>query len=239
MRNEQAQSTHPRESSVRYGVRRIFFCTPSSLFLTPGGHHETTQSADHRRRRSSSGRSRGWPTKSWNEQGCRQYRHRRHPHTRRIHRPAHRPQHRTVEKTTLPIGSLDITLYRDDLLGKLEQPQLKGTDILFDLNDRDVILIDDVLFTGRTIRAALDALIDIGRPRTIQLAVLVDRGHRQLPIRADYVGKNVPTVLPRIDPRPRERSGRRRRGAAHASRRRTANSERLRYAIAQQTSPGP
>lgn len=102
----------------------------------------------------------------------------------------------TVEKTTLAIGSLDITLYRDDLQGKLEQPQLKGTDILFDLNNKDVILIDDVLFSGRTIRAALDALSDIGRPRTIQLAVLVDRGHRQLPIRADYVGKNIPTAAP-------------------------------------------
>ena len=99
-----------------------------------------------------------------------------------------------VENVTLPIGSLDITLYRDDLLGKLEQPQLKGTDILFDLTGKDVILIDDVLYTGRTIRAALDELIDLGRPRTIQLAVLVDRGHRQLPIRADYVGKNIPTM---------------------------------------------
>jgi pyrimidine operon attenuation protein/uracil phosphoribosyltransferase len=93
-----------------------------------------------------------------------------------------------------PIGSLDITLYRDDLMGKLDQPQLKGTDILFDITGRDVILVDDVLFTGRTIRAALDELIDMGRPNTIQLAVLVDRGHRQLPIRADYVGKNVPTA---------------------------------------------
>jgi pyrimidine operon attenuation protein/uracil phosphoribosyltransferase len=102
----------------------------------------------------------------------------------------------SVEKTTLAIGSLDITLYRDDLHGKLEQPQLKGTDILFDLNGKDVVLIDDVLFSGRTIRAALDALSDIGRPRTIQLAVLVDRGHRQLPIRADYVGKNIPTAAP-------------------------------------------
>jgi pyrimidine operon attenuation protein / uracil phosphoribosyltransferase len=100
----------------------------------------------------------------------------------------------SVEHTTLAIGSLDITLYRDDLMGKLEQPELKGTDILFDLNHKDVILIDDVLFSGRTIRAALGALIDIGRPRTIQLAVLVDRGHRQLPIRADYVGKNIPTA---------------------------------------------
>ncbi len=98
-----------------------------------------------------------------------------------------------VEKTKLAIGSLDITLYRDDLLGKLEQPELKGTDILFDITGKDVILIDDVLFTGRTIRAALDELIDLGRPRTIQLAVLIDRGHRQLPIRADYVGKNIPT----------------------------------------------
>jgi pyrimidine operon attenuation protein/uracil phosphoribosyltransferase len=97
------------------------------------------------------------------------------------------------EKVSVPIGTLDITLYRDDLLGKLDQPQLKGTDILFDLNDKNVVLVDDVLFTGRTIRAALDELIDLGRPKSIQLAVLVDRGHRQLPIRADYVGKNVPT----------------------------------------------
>ena len=99
----------------------------------------------------------------------------------------------SVEHVTLRIGSLDITLYRDDLLGKLEQPQLKGTEILFDINGKDVILIDDVLYTGRTIRAALDELIDLGRPKSIQLAVLVDRGHRQLPIRADFVGKNVPT----------------------------------------------
>ena len=98
-----------------------------------------------------------------------------------------------VEGATLKIGILDITLYRDDLLGKLEQPELKATEILFDLKDRDVILIDDVLYTGRTVRAALDELIDLGRPRSIQLAVLIDRGHRQLPIRADYVGKNVPT----------------------------------------------
>ena len=98
-----------------------------------------------------------------------------------------------VEKVKLKIGSLDITLYRDDLLGKLEQPQLKSSEILFDINDKNVILIDDVLYTGRTIRAALDELIDLGRPSTIQLAVLIDRGHRQLPIRADFVGKNVPT----------------------------------------------
>jgi pyrimidine operon attenuation protein/uracil phosphoribosyltransferase len=99
-----------------------------------------------------------------------------------------------VEHTALQIGSLDITLYRDDLIGKLEQPELKGTEILFDISDRNVILIDDVLYTGRTIRAALDALADLGRPQSIQLAVLVDRGHRQLPIRADFVGKNVPTA---------------------------------------------
>lgn len=99
-----------------------------------------------------------------------------------------------IEHVKLNIGSLDITLYRDDLLGKLEQPELKGTDIVFDISHKDVILIDDVLYTGRTIRAALDELIDLGRPKTIQLAVLVDRGHRQLPIKADYVGKNVPTA---------------------------------------------
>lgn len=100
-----------------------------------------------------------------------------------------------VEHATVKIGSLDITLYRDDLLGKLEQPEFKGTDIIFDIGGKDIILVDDVLFTGRTIRAALDELIDLGRPRTIQLAVLVDRGHRQLPIKADYVGKNIPTSI--------------------------------------------
>ena len=98
-----------------------------------------------------------------------------------------------VEGIKPPLGSLDITLYRDDLLGKLEQPRLQGTDLLFDISGRDVVLVDDVLYTGRTIRAALDELIDLGRPRSIQLAVLIDRGHRQVPIRADYVGKNVPT----------------------------------------------
>ncbi len=98
-----------------------------------------------------------------------------------------------VENTKVMIGSLDITLYRDDLLGKLEQPEFKGTDIIFDITGKDIILVDDVLFTGRTIRAALDELIDLGRPRTIQLAVLIDRGHRQLPIKADFVGKNIPT----------------------------------------------
>jgi pyrimidine operon attenuation protein/uracil phosphoribosyltransferase len=98
-----------------------------------------------------------------------------------------------VEGIKPPLGSLDITLYRDDLLGKLEQPRLQGTDIPFDISGKDVVLVDDVLYTGRTIRAALDELIDLGRPRSIQLAVLIDRGHRQVPIRADYVGKNVPT----------------------------------------------
>jgi pyrimidine operon attenuation protein/uracil phosphoribosyltransferase len=97
------------------------------------------------------------------------------------------------EGIKVPRGSLDITLYRDDLLGKLEQPRLQGTDIPFDMTGKDVVLVDDVLFTGRTIRAALDELVDLGRPRSIQLAVLIDRGHRQLPIRADFVGKNVPT----------------------------------------------
>jgi pyrimidine operon attenuation protein/uracil phosphoribosyltransferase len=98
-----------------------------------------------------------------------------------------------VEGVKPPLGSLDITLYRDDLLGKLEQPRLQGTDISFDMTGRDVVLVDDVLYTGRTIRAALDELIDLGRPKSIQLAVLIDRGHRQVPIRADFVGKNVPT----------------------------------------------
>ncbi|MBI4825948.1 MAG: bifunctional pyr operon transcriptional regulator/uracil phosphoribosyltransferase PyrR [Nitrospirae bacterium] len=91
------------------------------------------------------------------------------------------------------IGSLDIALYRDDINTKHEQPVVRSTDIPFSLNEKTVVLVDDVLFTGRSIRAAMDALIDFGRPARIQLAVLIDRGHRELPIRADYVGKNIPT----------------------------------------------
>ncbi len=98
-----------------------------------------------------------------------------------------------IEKKKVDIGFLDITLYRDDLRGKLKQPELKGTRIDFDVTGKNIILVDDVLFTGRTIRAALDELMDLGRPATIQLLVLVDRGHRELPIKADFVGKNVPT----------------------------------------------
>jgi pyrimidine operon attenuation protein/uracil phosphoribosyltransferase len=93
----------------------------------------------------------------------------------------------------LPVGALDITFYRDDLSLVAQQPIVKGTDIGFDLNGRTIVLVDDVLYTGRTIRAAMDALMDFGRPRAIRLAVMVDRGHRELPIRADHVGKNVPT----------------------------------------------
>jgi pyrimidine operon attenuation protein/uracil phosphoribosyltransferase len=95
----------------------------------------------------------------------------------------------------VPTGALDITLYRDDLMRQAvgPQPLVRSTDIPFDLDDRVILLVDDVLYTGRTIRAALDALIDFGRPKAIQLVVLVDRGHRELPIKADYVGKNVPT----------------------------------------------
>lgn len=98
-----------------------------------------------------------------------------------------------MENISVPIGSLDITLYRDDLRGKLNQPQLKMTDILFDIQDKNIILVDDVLFTGRTVRSALNALIDLGRPASIQLAVFVDRGHRELPIKADFIGKSIPT----------------------------------------------
>ena len=98
-----------------------------------------------------------------------------------------------IEKVQIPVGLMDITLYRDDVQTKLEQPLVQKTEILFDVVDKVIILVDDVLFTGRTIRAALDQIIDFGRPECIQLAVLVDRGHRELPIRADYVGKNIPT----------------------------------------------
>jgi len=97
------------------------------------------------------------------------------------------------EGVRIPVGALDITFYRDDLSLVAQQPVVKGTDLPFDLNGSTVVLVDDVLYTGRTIRAAMDALVDFGRPRAIRLAVLVDRGHRELPIRADHVGKNVPT----------------------------------------------
>ncbi len=100
-----------------------------------------------------------------------------------------------IEGLSIPLGSLDITLYRDDLAIKREQTALKKTEIPFSINQQKIILVDDVLFTGRTIRAAMDGLVDFGRPRMIQLAILVDRGHRELPIRADYVGKNIPTSI--------------------------------------------
>lgn len=98
-----------------------------------------------------------------------------------------------AEGAKVPVGTLDITFYRDDLSLVDEHPVLNGTDIPFNITDKIVVLVDDVLFTGRTTRAAMDALMDGGRPRCIQLAVLIDRGHRELPIRADFVGKNVPT----------------------------------------------
>lgn len=100
---------------------------------------------------------------------------------------------RTIEGREVPVGDLDITLYRDDLSEICSDPVISGSDIPFDINGKDVILVDDVLYTGRTARAALDAASKYGRAATIQLAVLIDRGHRELPIRADYVGKNVPT----------------------------------------------
>ncbi len=99
-----------------------------------------------------------------------------------------------IEGVQIPVGLMDITLYRDDVQTKLEQPVVQKTEILFDVVDKVIILVDDVLYTGRTVRAALDQIIDFGRPRSIQFAVLVDRGHRELPIRADYVGKNIPTA---------------------------------------------
>ena len=97
-----------------------------------------------------------------------------------------------IEGVKVPLGRLDISFYRDDYASFLA-PEVLSTDIMFDIDGRDIVLVDDVLYTGRTIRAALDALMDMGRPETVQLAVLVDRGHRQLPIRADYIGKNVPS----------------------------------------------
>jgi pyrimidine operon attenuation protein / uracil phosphoribosyltransferase len=98
-----------------------------------------------------------------------------------------------IEGVAVPIGELDITLYRDDLSLRKEQPVLRKTSVPFDISGKIIVLVDDVLFTGRTIRAAMDGLIDLGRPAEIQLAVMVDRGHRQLPIKATFIGKNIPT----------------------------------------------
>jgi len=100
---------------------------------------------------------------------------------------------RAIEKTEVPLGIVDITLYRDDLSERGPQAKIRETEIPFDITDKKVVLVDDVLYTGRTIRAAMDALVDFGRPQSVQLAVLADRGHRELPIKADYVGKNIPT----------------------------------------------
>lgn len=98
-----------------------------------------------------------------------------------------------IEGVNVPVGILDITLYRDDLTTLAAQPQVHRTEVDFNINGMNLVLVDDVLYTGRTIRAAMDALMDLGRPKSIQLAVLIDRGHRELPIKADYIGKNVPT----------------------------------------------
>lgn len=98
-----------------------------------------------------------------------------------------------LEGINVPVGSLDISLYRDDLSSLSLKPTVHRTDVPVDVTDKQIVLVDDVFYTGRSIRAAMDALIDLGRPQSIQLAVLVDRGHRELPIRADYVGKNIPT----------------------------------------------
>ena len=103
-----------------------------------------------------------------------------------------------IENTKIPLGILDITLYRDDLSTLSYQPIVHPTQMPVDITGKTIVLTDDVLYTGRTIRAALDAIIDMGRPKTIQLAVLIDRGHRELPIRADYVGKNVPTAAKEV-----------------------------------------
>jgi pyrimidine operon attenuation protein/uracil phosphoribosyltransferase len=100
-----------------------------------------------------------------------------------------------IEKKEIPVGSLDIAFYRDDLNIRKEQALVRKTDVPFEVTDLKIVLVDDVLFTGRSIRAAMDALMDLGRPASIQLAVLIDRGHRQLPIKADFVGKNIPTSL--------------------------------------------
>ncbi|MDI6728776.1 MAG: bifunctional pyr operon transcriptional regulator/uracil phosphoribosyltransferase PyrR [Thermodesulfovibrionales bacterium] len=102
---------------------------------------------------------------------------------------------KNIENVDITVGSLDISLYRDDIGIRKEQPIVRKTEIPCDITDKKIVLVDDVLFTGRSIRAAMDALMDLGRPAQIQLAVLIDRGHKELPIRADYVGKNIPTSM--------------------------------------------
>jgi pyrimidine operon attenuation protein / uracil phosphoribosyltransferase len=104
-------------------------------------------------------------------------------------------QIKEIEDKTVPLGALDVTLYRDDFRKRLKQPIVQATDIPFEIDDIDVILVDDVLYTGRTTRAAIEALMEFGRPSSVQLATLIDRGHRELPIHADYVGKNIPTSV--------------------------------------------
>ena len=98
-----------------------------------------------------------------------------------------------VESKKVPLGILDVTLYRDDFRTALKQPQVQITDIPFTIDNKNIVIVDDVLYTGRTVRAAMDALMDFGRPASIQLAILIDRGHRELPIKADFIGKNIPT----------------------------------------------
>ena len=100
-----------------------------------------------------------------------------------------------IEGKEVPVGKVDITLYRDDLSEIADLPKINGTEVNFNITGKDVVLCDDVIYTGRTVRAAIDAVMRLGRPKTIQLAVLIDRGHRELPIRPDYVGKNVPTAI--------------------------------------------
>lgn len=102
---------------------------------------------------------------------------------------------KTIDGADLPLGVLDVTLYRDDFRMRIKQPEVSVSDITFDINEKHIILVDDVLYTGRTVRSAMNAIMDLGRPDSIQLCILVDRGHRELPIRADYVGKNIPTSL--------------------------------------------
>ena len=117
-------------------------------------------------------------------------------HTRGAHLAARISKKITeIEEVKVPTGYLDVTFYRDDFRTRLKQPDVQVTNISFPLDEKNIVLVDDVLFTGRTIRAALDALMDFGRPSRIDLAVLVDRGHRELPIKADFVGKNIPTSI--------------------------------------------
>ena len=161
-------------------------------FFVAGRHHETESTTDGRGRALPRPDAH-FPRDHREEQGCGERAAGGHPPPGRTHRPPIGDNIRRIEDREIPVGSIDIRFYRDDLSRLEENPTVKKAALPFDVSGRDVVLVDDVIYTGRTVRAAIEAVFSCGRPRSIQLAVLIDRGHRELPIRPDFVGKNIPT----------------------------------------------